>query len=425
MQPKSGIYSHPNVLLEEHINNVLSIYRKLRNDLLPFWDGETLTTLEVSIALHDVGKATEYFQRKLRGEKLSPAEREYSKHSFLSAVYTFYVLHKRFFEDFRYPLLGLFLVGNHHAGVLKTFSELLTITDEKVQTLLAQLDSIDPERVNRFIENLDLPAGWKGKLLFQKEDFEAFLRRELIDIFDNLSWDLEDYVENSLGYYIELLYLFSLIVDADKTEAGTKGVPPFIGKRVDIPPRVVEEYVSTLKGNSPIDELRKRAFEEVKAFEGDTKEHFYTLTLPTGYGKTLMGLLFALKLKGEIEKETRRGVRIIYSLPFLSIIDQNAEVFERVLKPLGENIVVKHHHLALGEYLKQKGEDYELTRLLVEAWNAPVVVTTFVQLFHTLLASTNSNARRFNKLSNSVVLVDEVQALPPEYWYLFESTSKR
>ena len=187
---------------------------------------------------------------------------------------------------------------------------------------------------------------------------------------------------------------------------------------------MVEEYVSTLKGNSPIDELRKRAFEEVKAFEVDTKEHFYTLTLPTGYGKTLMGLLFALKLKGEIEKETGKGVRLIYSLPFLSIIDQNAKVFEEVLIPLGENIVVKHHHLALGEYLKQKGEDYELTRLLVEAWNAPVVVTTFVQLFHTLLASTNSNARRFNKLSNSVVLVDEVQALPPEYWYLFEKYLK-
>ncbi len=421
---QSGIYSHPNVLLEEHINNVLSIYRKLKNDLLPFWDNKTLTTLEVAIVLHDIGKATEYFQRKLRGEKISSKERKYSQHSLFSAVYTFYKLHKEFFKNFEYPLLGYFLVANHHAGVLKSFKELLELTEDDIETFLVQLNSINPERVNLFIENLNLPRGWKEKLKLQREEFETFLREELLDLFDDLSWDLEDYIKPSLERYITLLYLFSLLVDADKTEAGAKGVPSFLGRRIDIPPSLVEEYVKTLKGNSPINRLRQKAFEEVKTFGVDTKEHFYTLTLPTGYGKTLIGLLFALKLKREIERETQRGVRLIYALPFLSIIDQNTRVVEEVLKPLGKRVVVKHHHLSLGEYLKQREEDYELTRILVEAWNAPVVITTFVQLFHTLLAYSNSNARRLNKLSNAVVLVDEVQALPPKYWYLFEKYLK-
>jgi len=122
---QTGIYSHPNVLLEEHINNALSIYRLLKNELLPFWNEEILTTLEVAIALHDVGKATEYFQRKLKGDKLKPTEGEYSKHSFLSAVYIFYVLHKRFFKDFFHPFLGFLLVANHQTGFLKTFKVLL------------------------------------------------------------------------------------------------------------------------------------------------------------------------------------------------------------------------------------------------------------------------------------------------------------
>ncbi len=422
--PQSGIYSHPNVLLEEHINNVLSIYRTLKNDLLPFWGGEILTTLEVSIALHDIGKATEYFQRKLRGERLNSKERKYSQHSLFSAVYTFYKLHKEFFEDFEYPLLGYFLVANHHAGILKSFKDLLKLSEDDIETFLVQLNSINPEEVNRFVENIDLPREWKEKLKLQREEFETFLKEELLDLFDDLSWDLEDYIKPSLERYITLLYLFSLLVDADKTEAGAKGVPHFLGRRIDIPPSLVEEYVKTLKGNSPINRLRQRVFEEVKTFEVDTKEHFYTLTLPTGYGKTLIGLLFALKLKREIERETQKEVRLIYSLPFLSIIDQNTRVFEEVLKPLGERVVVKHHHLSLGEYLKQQEEDYELTRILVEAWNAPVVITTFVQLFHTLLAYSNSNARRLNKLSNAVVLVDEIQALPPKYWYLFEKYLK-
>ena len=417
----SGLLSHPNIPLEVHVNNALAILEYLKNPNLLGEKSEK--TLKVALALHDFGKANLFFQKKIRGEKLRGKELKLSSHSPLSAVYTFFVLQKLFGTDYKYPLIGYYIVLNHHNAVLKDFSDILRWSEEKVELLKLQTESIDPSAVNRFISNLRLEDGLKQLLRFEKEEFLQFLE-EVIDIFDELEEELPSiFNPEHLREFLTVSYLFSLLIDADKTEAGLKEQALNLNKKVEIPPEVVERYKQTLKGNSPIDDLRELAYQTVATAEVDTEKHFYTLTLPTGMGKTLIGLKFALKLKERVERKTNRPVRVIYSLPFLSIIDQNAQVLEKVLAPIGNKIVIKHHHLSLGEYLKGE-EDYEFTRLWVESWFAPVVVTTFVQLFESLIPFKNSSARRHNKLTNAVVLIDEVQALPSKFWFLLREYLK-
>lgn len=130
----------------------------------------------------------------------------------------------------------------------------------------------------------------------------------------------------------------------------------------------------------------------------------YSLTVPTGGGKTLSSLAFALK------HAIKHGhKRIIYVIPFTSIIEQNASVFEDLLSPLGDNIILEHH--------SNLSPDKETTRsrLAAENWDAPIIVTTSVQFYESLFAAKTSKNRKLHNIANSVVILDEAQALPVQY----------
>jgi len=126
----------------------------------------------------------------------------------------------------------------------------------------------------------------------------------------------------------------------------------------------------------------------------------FSLTVPTGGGKTLASMAFALKHAVQYEKR-----RIIYVIPFTSIIEQNARVFREVL---GEDVVLEHHCNFVAD------DADRITKLRAENWDAPVVVTTNVQFFDSFFANRTSKCRKLHSISNSVVIFDEIQAIPVE-----------
>lgn len=128
---------------------------------------------------------------------------------------------------------------------------------------------------------------------------------------------------------------------------------------------------------------------------------FFSLTVPTGGGKTLASLAFAL----EHAAKHPRMRRIIYVIPFTSIIEQNAKVFRDVL---GDDAVLEHHCNFVPD-----DTDWQ-TRLASENWDAPVVVTTNVQFFNSFYANKSSRSRKLHNVTNSIVIFDEVQAIPIE-----------
>ena len=132
----------------------------------------------------------------------------------------------------------------------------------------------------------------------------------------------------------------------------------------------------------------------------------YTLTVPTGGDKTLASLAFALT---HAVKHRKR--RVVMSIPYTSIIEQTAEVYREVFAALNEDVVLEHHSNAESDESAETAH----SRLASENWDAPVVVTTTVQLFESLFARKTSRCRKLHSLIDSVVIIDEAQLLPVEF----------
>lgn len=137
--------------------------------------------------------------------------------------------------------------------------------------------------------------------------------------------------------------------------------------------------------------------------EGKQKEGIFRLTVPTGGGKTVASLAFALEHAVKNHKD-----RIIYVIPYTSIIEQNAQVFREIL---GEENVLENHCNV--DY--ESSEEFKPTQLASENWDKPVVVTTNVQFFESLFANKSSKCRKIHNIANSVIILDEAQMLPMDY----------
>lgn len=161
------------------------------------------------------------------------------------------------------------------------------------------------------------------------------------------------------------------------------------------------------RANSPVNRIRARVRTACMDAAG-RKPGFFSLTVPTGGGKTLASLAFALKHARENGLE-----RIVYVIPFTSIIEQNAAVFRTAL---GDDAVLEHH----SNFDNEPGDDAtqeerrsaRQTKLSAENWDAPLVVTTGVQFFESLHAHKTSRCRKLHNLSKAVIILDEAQTLP-------------
>lgn len=130
----------------------------------------------------------------------------------------------------------------------------------------------------------------------------------------------------------------------------------------------------------------------------------YSLTVPTGGGKTVASLAFALKHAVENGLE-----RIIYVIPYTSIIEQNAKVFRDIL---GDRNVIEHHCNAQFDNDEELSEQNRRQRLASENWDAPIIVTTAVQFFESLYSNLPSRCRKLHSIANSVIIFDEAQMIP-------------
>ena len=425
------IWSHPNKPLKEHLENVAEIIKFSVKDLPLNFHIEKTIISEILYYLglyHDIGKATIFFQEYLREENEDKKARlknnPFTKHSLISAVATYFVIEEYLKEtglnnDFLFfiPIASFISVKRHHTD-LQFVIEDIRITEDEIKIIKEQLNnfytdylSFLPKWKKVFDSLKALPDSWPlGKLYYYK----WFKKRD----------------RGVLLYFIQHLF-YSLLLDADKHEViGETNIERkvLVSDMVDrYKNKMFSEYKKQSKINILREEIYEKVINQVEKIEIN-KDHILLLSAPTGSGKTLTSYSFALKLREKIIKEKGYYPRIVYCLPYLSIIDQNAEIINEVfLKTTGtdpsSDYFLIHHHLSDYNYKKDDIE-YEIDKseVFIEGWDSEVIITTFVQLFHTLFTNRNKLIRKFHKISGSIIILDEIQSFPHNYWLLFKET---
>ena len=211
-------------------------------------------------------------------------------------------------------------------------------------------------------------------------------------------------------YALWLRMLFSSLVDADFLDTERFMQPEQFAQRGQYPDlstlrEVFNQHMQTFAANAeptPVNQIRAQILQDCRA-AAQQPAGVFSLTVPTGGGKTLSGMAFALEHAVQHQKK-----RIIYAIPYTSIIEQTANIYRSIFQTLG-NCVIEHH-----SNLDPSKED-ALSRLASENWDAPIIVTTNVQLFESLFASRTSRCRKLHNLANSIIVLDEAQLLPPDF----------
>lgn len=218
---------------------------------------------------------------------------------------------------------------------------------------------------------------------------------------------------NEEGVHLWIRMLFSCLVDADFLDTESFMAPQKSEQRdAPIPLNkllgVFNDNMAHMQRQSQpllINKLRNELLSQCRNAATKTPGIF-TLTIPTGGGKTLSSLAFALEHASKHQKR-----RVIYAIPYTSIIEQTATVFTNILAPLG-HAVLEHHSNTEPD---KESQENNKSRLATENWDAAIVVTTTVQLFESLFAARTSRCRKLHNIANSVIVLDEVQLLPPEH----------
>ncbi len=216
----------------------------------------------------------------------------------------------------------------------------------------------------------------------------------------------------TMAFFIRML--FSCLVDADflDTETFMLGSPPPRGSDITVDELLVrlETYITRWK--DPKSELDRARQDILNAcMEAGTAQDpgLFTLTVPTGGGKTVSSLAFALRHAVEHGKK-----RVVYVIPYTSIIEQTADTFRQIL---GDEAVLEHHsNVDFGDDENgPRDPEKERRKLASENWDMPVIVTTAVQFFESLFAHKPSRCRKLHNLADSVIIFDEAQTIPLSY----------
>lgn len=365
---------------------------------------------------HDCGKYTHeflvYITRAANGEDVIRGE---VIHTF-AAVRLFLSQHNLFNneinEDEPHKMVSevlAYAVGSHH-GQFDCF-------DPNHNCGFSHRYEHQPEYDERAIRNFfaQTISQDEFKSLFSEAKQEIGRKFELISqLVENTD---NEHKRNEFYYYMGMLVrlIQSALIDSDRRDTAEFSEDfkyPEISNIEEIWSNSLESLenrLNSFNSDTPISKARSEISNLCKQ-NAEKAEGIYRLNLPTGAGKTLSGLRFAL-----VHAKTHKKDRIFCITPLLSILDQNAQEIRESIN--NNNIILEHHSNIITESMDtDELDEYEH---YTETWNAPIILTTLVQFLNTLFSGKTSSIRRFHSLCNSVVIIDEVQTVPNKMLTLF------
>ncbi|MCR6850389.1 MULTISPECIES: CRISPR-associated helicase Cas3' [Bacillus] len=360
--------------------------------------------------LHDIGKYTiefkEYILEAVNNPD-SPSKRGSVDHSTAGGKLLYQLFHT---EDI-IPYKGILseIVGNaiiSHHGYLQDF-------------LNSDLESPYLNRVrDKELNAFDMTKQFFFKHVMNEKDFHEYVNKATVELESFLRKESPENIEKQLMFLTK--FIFSTLIDADRTNTRLfeeeKSVESVIksGELFEIYYERLMSKINSFKkqqnANTPINILRTEMSEQCDQF-AERASGIYTLSIPTGGGKTLASLRYALK-----HAKIHNKKRIIYVVPYTTIIEQNAEEVRRILED-EENILEHHSNIVEEVNDNDENEDGMISvqqklKLAKDNWESPIIFTTMVQFLNVFYATGNRNTRRLHNLSEAIIIFDEVQKVP-------------
>lgn len=391
--------------VEEHCRGVSEIAAELLRDI------GLEKTAYLAGMVHDLGKFSEnfknYIEKAADGEKV---QRGSVNHTFAGVR---------------------FLLEKHSDEQLSGFSDIvLEILAYAVGAHHGLFDCVDDNNNNGFTKRMQkegidyLNAAQEFlKICCSEQDIEDLVKqseKEFLPVFneiEKLADNADTKIQNTqITFYIGFLarLILSAIIEADRSDTAqfmngySKKTVKNISEIWTNCIKNVEQKLSTMPLDKPINETRAQ-ISALCAEAGNLESGIYRLNLPTGAGKTLTSLRYALHHALVHNKK-----RIIFTMPLLSIIEQNAGIIHDYI---GNEELILEHHSNIVE--TDENDELDKRELLVESWDVPIIITTMVQLLNTLFAGKTANIRRMQALCNSIIVIDEVQTVPDKMLSLF------
>ena len=323
--------------------------------------------------IHDIGKFSDAFQEYIRVVVLEKSDnpkyfRGSVDHTSAGAIYA--AVNKLFVIDY--------LSAGHHSG-------LMNFVDKKSR--LAKRECFDSVagRVAQFFSKNKIPSleNFTGRPI-DKQSFNMLVR-----------------------------LMFSALVDADYLDTEKFFFPDRkrgSGDSLEVLLRRLELYLEKLFENAPdtkLNRLRRGIDCDCAVAAEKYSGEYFSLSVPTGGGKTLASILWALKFAVKNGKR-----RVIVAIPYTSIISQTAAQYRKIF---GENNVLEHHCNVEPDKIFDEDGQPTAARFASENWDAPIVITTNVQLFESMYANSPSRTRKLHNICKSVIILDEAQMLPPDF----------
>ena len=438
--------SHTGKRLHIHINGVMM--RTLKRT--------SLKIAETAVLFHDLGKINPNFQPKVnprfRTNLDGAIKGGYSSHAYLSALafVSFYVENKAIAEQqlgvmsITDALRVIALIARHHGNLPNFLEQILNIEERN--------------KLNSFIGTRPyLPISDYLQYLFPHQSFDVFdpKYQSIFERCSGMTWALLDMIPDKVGAFQETQFAFSSLIESDKRDASDNeserrrnnistfqtvladGLTKQFG---DFPPVYDSREISTLTLNEVRTRIRHDACLELRKHLPTSDERVFCLNAPTGAGKTytLLALANEIFQHRNCPGKANPMYGVLYCLPFLSITEQVEGVCRSLLSNTLTNEDSKKNdelllrcdsraeHPRIDSLLQQADEgDEEAIRQLLEedfavhTFDSSLIITTFVQFFETLMSNRNATLLKLPNFTRSIILIDEIQALPPRLYVFF------
>ncbi|OKY78756.1 MAG: CRISPR-associated helicase Cas3 [Candidatus Methanohalarchaeum thermophilum] len=419
----SRFLSHENKKLKDHLEEVKSNSFSIIDNLDISKKEDLERVIKIVSVSHDFGKFSDYFQKKIRNNS---SEEKYERHGLISSLFGLFLAERFEFDEIERGFVNAVVFNSikHHHGDLENLEKTIKYeTDSKessykdTRKIYENIEKHKP-RVNKIynllletkdIDYLEEFKDYLGKITAQKKDNEIIIP------------GLVRFTEfnDDIFYFYLFNLVYSILLESDKKSASEVEKTK---EDYSYPIEMLESYKKGFDQTDEFNKVREAIYQEtaenLEAALKESNDRFFEIDAPTGSGKTLTLLGNALKLRNHLKESENKEPSIIYALPYISIIEQNYEVFKNVLNTrydeIDNNKLLEHHHLS-NEVFNKDGEElgYDKSSFLIENWYSDIVVTTFFQVFKSIFTNKNHLLKKYNKLTNSIILIDEIQAIPP------------